>query len=108
MFTSEENGIINELSHSSSVTGSNRFMRFQTCDKRWAGALLGVKCCCSVWKPLWKSQTSPFEEEKERKKNIWPSGYLLVRYFVTSLGWLLIIKDEWYVAIRFTALEIFW
>ena len=21
----------------------------------WAGALLSVKCCCFVWKPLWKS-----------------------------------------------------
>jgi len=64
MFTSEENGIINELSHSSSVTGSNRFMRFQTCDKRWAGALLGVKCCCSfMWKPSSNSH-SVFELAK--------------------------------------------
>ena len=41
--------------HSSSVSGSNRLVRLQTWKKWWAGALLSGKCCCFVWKPLWKS-----------------------------------------------------
>ena len=46
-------------SHSSSVSGSNCLVRLQIFKKkRWAGALLGGKCCCFVWKPSWKSHTN--------------------------------------------------
>jgi len=30
---------------------------FKVVKKRWACALLSVKCCCFVWKALWKSHT---------------------------------------------------
>jgi len=31
---------------------------FKPGKKRWASALLSGKCCCFVWKPLWKSNTN--------------------------------------------------
>ena len=48
-------------------------VRIASCDfkpgkKRWAGALLSVKCCCFVRKPSWK-------------RTFWPSGDFLVQYF---------------------------
>ena len=42
-------------SYSSSVSGSNRLVFGK---KRWSGALLSEKCCCFVWKPLWKSHAN--------------------------------------------------
>ena len=38
-------------------------VRISSCDfkpgkKRWAGALLSEKCCCFIWKPLWKSHSN--------------------------------------------------
>ena len=45
-------------SHSSSVSGSNRLVWLQTWKKRWAGALLSVKCCCFVQTTLWKSHAN--------------------------------------------------
>ena len=32
-----------------------KWMRLQRMKKRWAGALLSVKCSCFAWRPLWKS-----------------------------------------------------
>ena len=74
--------------------------------KRWAGALLSVKCCCFVRKTSWKCHS--FEKKKkERKKNIlvvWRlSGLVLLWCLFTPLGMLFLMKaleDEWYIAVK--------
>jgi len=51
----EKNGVVKEASQWA--------VRIASCDfepgkKRWAGALLSEKCCCFVWKPLWKGHAN--------------------------------------------------
>jgi len=52
--------------------------------KRWAGALLSVKCCCFVQnhcERVTQFWTSP-SERRRRKKTFWPSGNFLVSTFL--------------------------
>ena len=61
-------------SHSSSVTSSNQLVRLQV-KKRWAGALLSVKCWCFVQKRLstqfWTSQSEQEENHFGLQVTFW-------------------------------------
>ena len=45
--------------------------------KWWSCALLSLKCCCFMWKPMWEGHASPSED----KEKIW---WLLFRYLHMS------------------------
>ena len=61
-----ENGVVNEAI-SSSVTGSNCYMRLQTCENVM-GWCTAVRCCFFAWKQFWKSYSFELAHLKKRKK----------------------------------------
>ena len=110
-----------QWSHTCSVTGLKRLVRIQSCERLSDGLVhSSVKCCCFVGKSSWKSHTIIFnkpmwrrERKRKEKKNILAvcqlSGSVLSQCFFVSLGVLFVVKilkDEWYVVIRFTIFEI--
>jgi len=98
VFAHAENAVTSEAIVDECLISSTS-REFKVVEKRWAGALLSLKCCCFVWKPSWKHDhtiwTSPSEEEE--KKTFWPFG-ILSQSFFAPLGVLLVMKtleDEW-------------
>ena len=113
--TSEENGIKNEAIVLQWPVQSTSW-DFKVVKKRWAGALLRVKCCCFVQnnhERLTQFSTSPSEEEYEeeveeddKERTFWLSGDFLVQYFATflcatrSLVGHETLEDKWYTVIK--------